>query len=55
MLIEGNGNIRRPTPHIATAKNWITKLNGRGLRPESNAIGPLRQDQMKAFDSSRGI
>ena len=37
---EGNGMSKRPTPYIATAKKWRTKLNGRGFRPESRAIGP---------------
>lgn len=39
----GNGNNIRPTPYIATAKKWRTKLSGRGLRPESRATGPVEQ------------
>ena len=40
-LSEGKGSSRRPTPYIATAKKWRTKLNGRGFRPESKATGPV--------------
>ena len=43
LLGEGTGSISRPTPKIATAKKCATKLNGRGLRPESRAIGPFEQ------------
>ena len=42
-LGEGRGSISRPTPKIATAKKCATKLNGRGLRPESRAMGPFEQ------------
>lgn len=42
-LGEGNGINNRPTPYIATAKKWNTKLSGRGFRPESKATGPLEQ------------
>lgn len=42
-LGEGKGNNKRPTPYIATAKKWTTKLNGRGLRPESRETGPVEQ------------
>jgi hypothetical protein len=43
LLGEGRGSISRPTPKIATAKKCATKLIGRGLRPESRAIGPFEQ------------
>lgn len=40
---EGNGTSKRPTPYMATAKKWSTKLSGLGLRPESRATGPVEQ------------
>lgn len=40
-LGEGNGNSKRPTPYIATAKKCRTKLTGRGFKPESKEIGPV--------------
>jgi hypothetical protein len=43
LLGEGNGINRRPTPYIATAKKWRTKLSGQGFRPESRAIGPFEK------------
>lgn len=39
-LGEGNGRSKRPTPYIATAKKWRTKLKGRGFNPESKETGP---------------
>lgn len=38
---DGNGSINLPTPYIATAKKWSTKLNGRGFNPESRETGPV--------------
>lgn len=42
-LGEGNGTSKRPTPNIATAKKWRTKLKGRGFRLESKATGPVEK------------
>lgn len=42
-LGEGNGISSRPTPYIATAKKWRTKLNGRGFNPESKQTGPFEK------------
>lgn len=42
-LGEGKGTSRRPTPYMATAKKCMTKLNGRGLSPDSRATGPVEQ------------
>jgi len=39
-LGEGNGSSKRPTPYIATAKKWRTRVKGRGFNPESREIGP---------------
>lgn len=40
-LGEGKGSSNRPTPYIATAKKWQTRLSGRGFKPESKDTGPL--------------
>lgn len=42
-LGEGNGISNRPTPYIATAKKWRTKLKGRGFNPESKETGPFEK------------
>lgn len=42
-LGEGNGMSKRPTPYIATAKKWRTKLKGRGFNPESKETGPFEK------------
>lgn len=40
---EGKGSSRRPTPYMATAKKWRTKLNGLGFSPDSREIGPFEK------------
>lgn len=42
-LGDGNGSNSRPTPYIATAKKWRTKLNGRGFNPERRETGPVEK------------
>lgn len=49
-LGEGKGNNKRPTPYIATAKKWQTKLSGLGFKPESKDTGPL-ENNLQGSDS----